>query len=158
MKTISECAKTYNVSVQTIYRKIDKGVKQDGKQGLTEKRGNITYITQAGEDFLYSSLTHVQQDLTNVEQALNADKQAKTGDNEEVLFLRGQLEKTQNELNAEREHSRAVATQLVEITRNNQILLKTEQDRAQPALIAGKDKPHSRAESKKRGILGLFWR
>jgi hypothetical protein len=156
MKTISDCAKIYNVSVQTIYRKIDKGVKQDGKQGLTEKRGNITYITQAGEDFLYSCLTPVERDLTNVEQVLNTDKSPKTSLNEEILFLRGQLEKTQDELNAERQHSRVVTTQLVEITRNNQILLKAEQDRQKTALPAVNDElPHSQ---RKRGFFGLFGR
>jgi CTP-dependent riboflavin kinase len=156
MKTISDCAKLYNVSVQTIYRKIDKGVKQDGKQGLTEKRGNITYITPAGEDFLYSCLTPVERDLTNVEQVLNTDKSQENSENEEVLFLRKQLEKTQDELNTEREHSRAVATQLVEITRNNQILLKAEQDRANPALPTASDEPP--LSQRKRGFFGLFGR
>ena len=142
MRTVAEVAKVYGVSSMTIYRKLGKGVKQEGKQGLTVKQGNITYITQEGEDFLSSCLTRVKQSTTNVEQPLNSVKQPKKTENEEILFLRRQLEKTQDELTKEREHSREITGQLAEITRNNQILLKGEQERANP----------------KQGLFGLFRR
>jgi len=53
MKTVAELAKEMNVSVQTIYRKLDKN--------LTGKINGITYITDAGIEALTGCLTDVKQ-------------------------------------------------------------------------------------------------
>jgi len=156
MKTIAQFAKEHNISAQTVYRKLGKGVKQDGQQGLTEKHANITYLTEKGEDFLCSCLTPLNGRLADVKQPLNAGQQAKSADNEEILFLRKQNESLQTELTLEREHSRAITDRLAQITENQQKLLGMEQSRTNPALLGGKDKPHG--SGKKRGILGLFKR
>ena len=216
MKTISEFAKENNVSVQTIYRKLNKG-KHLHESSLTEKVNGITYITALGEDALLSCLTPVKQDsvktlntvkqdnietlntvkqdgakmLNTVEQdnaemlntikqddtktlntvkqdnakAFNVVKHPESGD---ITYFKEQNRLLQEELSKEREHSRAqadklaaLAEQLAELSRNNQILLVAEQRRANPGLLSAGGQPDEEGQGqpvKKKSFWGLFRR
>ena len=157
MKTVSEFAKENKVSVQTIYRKLNK-VKHIHGDGLTEKRTGITYITALGESVLTEGLTNVKK---NDVKALNPDKQL---ENDDVVYFKEQNRLLQEELRKEREHSRAqadklaaLAEQLAELSRNNQILLGAEQSRTNPALLSSGDLPDEETQpAKKRSFWGFF--
>lgn len=131
MKTIKQIADEIGVSVQTIYRVLNR-VKQETRECLTEKIGGIAYITAKNEVIIKERLTGVKQTFNGVKQA----------ESDEVSFLREQIVKLQEELAMERSHSREqadklsdLATQLAELTRNNQILLGAEQSRTNPVLL-----------------------
>lgn len=141
MITVAKYAKESEVSVQTIYRRLNS-VKQKGYDGLTEKKSGILYITEKGVHILNDELNEVKQVFNSVKHA----------ESEEIIYLREQNTALQEELSKEREHSRAqsemlaeLAKQLAELSRNNQILLGAEQSRSNPALLP-----------KKKGILNIF--
>lgn len=159
MKTISELAKEMNVSVQTIYRTLNK-VKQETGNCLTEKINGIANITGEGERVIRERLTPVKQEN---KQMFNSVKHAES---EETAFLREQNKFLQDELSKEREHSREqadklsdLAAQLAELTRNNQILLGAEQSRTNPALLVDNELTKQGEEKqKKRGLFNFFRR
>jgi len=135
MKTISQFASEMGVSVQTIYRQLNR-VKQETGVCLTEKINKIAHITESGEIALKERLTDVKQALNNVKQE----------ESDEIVFLREQNKTLLKDLETERTHSREqadklsdLAAQLAELTRNNQILLGAEQSRTNPALLMGDD-------------------
>ena len=73
MKTVAEFAKEIDVSVQTIYRRLNK-VKQINDEGLTVKKDGITYITSLGEDALTGRLTDVKQSANMFNGSTNQDQ------------------------------------------------------------------------------------
>ena len=144
MKTVAEFAKEMDVSVQTIYRRLNK-VKQFNDEGLTVKRDGITYITVLGEEAL-TGLTDVkhqksdlysrsiQSDITEfngVKQAsvngfnsvkrpvtseFNDVKQSvKQQENADIAYFKEQNRILQEELIKEREHSRTQADRLANL-------------------------------------------
>jgi transposase len=128
VRKVSEVAKNAGVSVQTIYRILNRVKQADGKS-LTDKKNGITVITDYGEKILIERLTGVKERI-NQEQ----------GESSEIAFLREQNMSLQAELSKEREHNRqqsgqlaTLAQQLTELTRNNQILLGAEQRRSSPS-------------------------
>ena len=156
MKTIARIAAETGVSVQTIYRTLNK-VKQETGESLTEKINGIAHITSVNEDLLKKHLTNVKQTLNNVKHA----------ENEEIIFLREQNKALSNELATERAHGREqmaklseLAAQLAELTRNNQLLLGAEQSRTNPALLAGGElsKGDKEPERKKSFLRSIFGR
>lgn len=133
MKTISEIARESGVSVQTIYRTLNK-VKHETGESLTEKINGILHITEDGESLVKQKLNIKQENEKVFNQA----------ENDEIVFLREQNKVLQDELLRERQHSRAqadrlaeLATQVVELARNNQLLLGAEQSRTNPLLYNG---------------------
>lgn len=133
MKKVSEIAKENNVSVQTVYRKLKSiSIKHDG---LTIKHGNITYITDVGVSMLSKCLTDVEQECDDIEQIVESVEQVlNTPESQEILYLREQNTNLLNQLNVERAHSREqsnrisdLADKLADLSRNNQILLRAEQ-------------------------------
>jgi len=164
MKTIAQFAAEAGVSVQTIYRVLNK-VKQDTEECLTEKVNGITNITEIGEDFVKERLTGVKQIFNGDKESLNCVKQAESA---EILYLREQNRALLDELAAERTHSREqadklsdLAAQLADLTRNNQVLLGAEQSRTNPVLMMGGDSSKHTEEqpiSKKRFFQKLFKR
>ena len=121
MRTIAQFAVEMGVSVQTVYRQLNK-VKQETGECLTEKISGVARITEDGEEILKAR-------LTNVKQELNAVKQA---ENEEIIFLREQNKALTDKISD-------LATQLAELTRNSQLLLGAEQSRTNPVLLMGGD-------------------
>jgi len=159
MKTISQIAAEFGVSVQTIYRMLNK-VKQEEKNNLTNKINGIIHITLDGEDFLKNSLTVFKHGSRSEFNDVKHDKV------EEIRFLREQNKKLLEDLDKERTHNREqsdkladLANQLAEITRNNQILLGAEQSRTNPVLLGDEkervadidETPH-----RKKGLFGFF--
>ena len=146
VKTVAEFAKEKNVSVQTIYRKLNR-VKQINTECLTEKKSGITYITSKGEDILTDALTGVKHEDVKL---FNTVKHAESG---EIEFLREQNKVLHDELIKEREHSRGqadklanLAEQLAELSRNNQILLGAEQSRTNPAILTQNEAPATQTQ------------
>jgi len=140
MKTISQLATEIGVSVQTIYRLLNK-VKHEADECLTEKINGISHITEIGEDIIRERLTNVKRELNASNRPLNNVKQAET---EEITYLREQNKVLLDELAKERAHGREqadklsdLAAQLAELSRNNQILLSTEQNRTASSLLTG---------------------
>jgi len=142
MLTIAELSKKLNVNVQKIYRLLNS-VKQNEKECLIKKNNGITYLTPKGEQFVSERLTDVKQ-----------------GENEEMLFLREEIKKLQEDLTKEREHSRTITTQLLELTknsqeltRNSQILLKQEQEKNTLMLSDGQQSTNSENEKQSKNSL-----
>lgn len=170
MKTVSEMAKELNVSVQTVYRTLNK-VKRDGIDSLTEVKNNITYITSDGEQILTERFTPatqcIEHELNNADQLLNAVKQEL---NDEIIYLREQNKAFQDELRVERDHSRqqadriaGLAEQIAELTRNQQVLFGMEQQKTLPIVSStpskdggiddvGEDSPMENSDAAKKGF------
>lgn len=145
MKTIPQFAKEQGVTTKTIYQRLRK-VSPEGLQGdtrgLTEVINKTRYITALGESLVTEGDTRVSPGLQE------GDTEVTPGLQDEIDYLRSELTAAREELNAEREHSRSqadklavLATQLAEITHNNQLLLGAEQSRTNPALLPEENKP-----------------
>jgi len=141
MKTISQFAAETGVSVQTIYRQLNRA-KHETDECLTEKIKGTLHITKFGERILIECLTGVKPVLNDV----------KPADNEEILYLRSQNKALLDDLSKERVHSREqadklsdLASQLAQLTRNNQVLLGAEQSRTNPALLLNSESIESAA-------------
>ena len=195
MKTVSQVARELGVTPKTIYKRLNRvkptvtpgndEVKPGLTQCLTVKQGAITYVTEDGEKYLIECLvkptderyntgnTEVKPGYTEVTQGNTHVMSNKDNENEEILFLREQVKSLQEELKAEREHSRQksdeisdMAQKLLEITRNQQVLLGAEQSRTNPALRTGIDNEVESiidnkinpSPEKKWGILNFFKR
>jgi len=144
MKTIAQLAAEIGVSVQTIYRVLNK-VKHETDECLTEKINRVSHITEIGENIIKGRLTGIKQELNIDSQSLNNVKQAET---EEITHLREQNKILLDELSKERIHSREqadklsdLAAQLADLSRNNQILLSTEQNRTVSHLLTENSSP-----------------
>jgi len=158
MLTVAELAKELSVSNQTVYRALNS-VEQDSTECLTEKIKGTRYFTDVGERLVRERLTGVEQKEGECSTPLNSVEQT---ENSEILFLREQNKALLQELEREREHNRAalererehsreqtnklsdltsrvtdLASQIAELSRNNQILLGAEQSRTNPVLLSG---------------------
>lgn len=150
MKTIKQIADETGVNVQTVYRRLNR-VKQNTNESLTVKLDGITYFTDVGEKLIIECLTPVKQETRKEESEI-------------IAFLTSQIDKLQEDLRAEREHSRQqaerfadISEKLAELTRNSQVLLKQEQDKTAyllPDESQGSSESSGEGENKKRG----FWR
>lgn len=133
------------------------GETQLDPDALTVKQGGVTYITADGENYLWSCFNKVKPGNTegdtevkpgeaegytqNYGSETQVQPEERTKD-EEIKFLREQLsftqaqyEKAQDELSAERAHSRDIAKRLATIAENQQKLFGMEQMRTTPALM-----------------------
>ena len=136
MKTIKQIADEYGVTVQTIYRKLDKvkQVKQNGENSLTCKTKGVTCLTNDGEAYLKEIFKQFNTEPENIKKNSNGFNNTESG---EIIYLREQNKILQEELIKANEHSReqsdkviSLAEQLAELNKNNQILLKQAQDKA----------------------------
>jgi TolA-binding protein len=80
MKTVAEIAAEVGVSVQTVYRKLNR-VKQKSNENLIEKIDGITYFTDIGEKLIVENITSVKQSFNTIKQP----------ESDEILFLREQI-------------------------------------------------------------------
>jgi len=152
MRTIAQMAAEVGVSVQTVYRALNK-IKQSTDECLTEKINGITHFTGIGEDLIVECLTNVKQKLNTDNERLNNINKTESV---EILYLREQNRALLDELVAERTHSReqakelsSLADKLAELSRNNQVLLGTEQSRTKHALLVdGEGAPYQSKDDK----------
>lgn len=148
MLTVAEMAKEYGISVQTVYRAMDR-LDKDVKQGLTQKIKGVGYFTYDGEKIIREQLAgvkHVEHNSGESSTVLNADDKADS--KEEILYLREQNAALLQELEKERAYSRQqgerladLADKLADLNRNQQVLLKQEQDRTPPMLADEREPP-----------------
>ena len=212
MITVSELAKDLNVSVQAIYKKINKSMRTELSPHVKNENGQ-KIIDEIGVELIKTGLKPVLNQsepnstklannednlvLNHFEPGLNVEdneslkeqlksssnaaetvlNQFKTVQSEEILFLRERIkelqrEKEQNqmELEREREHSRQqsdriadLASQLAELTRNGQVLLKQEQNRTAFLLPESSsenndDYADQPQDKNKKGFWQRFWK
>jgi hypothetical protein len=138
MITVAEYARKEGVSVQTIYRRINKL----DTENLTVKKGGILYITDDG----IAALAPVFEDVEQVKHPEVPGDKAREYNDVLIPFLREQCEFLREELSREREYSRSQAVrlselseQMAELVRNNQILIVAEQNRNNMALLSMED-------------------
>ncbi len=164
MKSPYQIAKELNVSPQAVYKKLtseftDKLTNHiqrtpEGKYSLDEvaEKALKNRFNQVAQQMQQHTVESIEQQLLN---QLNTENK----------FLRERIEVLEHEISKERDHSHEqadkladLASQLAELTRNNQILLSTEQSRKNPSfLIDGKSSSQVMERPKKKnGILGLF--
>lgn len=115
MKTVKQIADKMDVTVQTVYRRLNR-VKQNTNENITEKVDGITYFTEIGEKLITDSLTNVKQELNTVKQA----------ESTEILFLREQireLNSKNDELLKQIDKLTTHAENLSRLNENSQLLL-----------------------------------
>jgi len=110
MKTIKDISDETGVSVQTVYRRLNK-LSQSSNESLTEKVNGIAYFTETGEKLILET-------LSTVKQSLNADKQSES---DNVLFLREQIKILNEQIE-----------RLTKMNENSQILLLNQQSLLPP--------------------------
>ena len=172
MLTVSKLAKELNVSVQTIYRTLNN-VEPNKKEQMTVKIRGIAYFTEFGEQYIKERLMPVKQNTEKCLASLNIDKHH---ENDEILFLREQNKALLRELEKEREHNRAalekerehgrqqaeritnLAEKMAELTHNNQILLKQEQDKNILLLPSGPQPSTTENEQQQRSFLSRVFK
>lgn len=151
MKTVAEIATQTGVSVQTVYRALKK-IKQSEIGDITKKKGNITYVTVEGEPILIARLAENNPQINVNEDCFDEEQQHSVS--ELIEYLKEQNTILQESLYIERLHSRqqhdklsSIACQMVEINKNQQVLLGREQDRNNLLLTES---------SKRKGIWQMF--
>lgn len=119
MKTVTEFANELGVTPQAVYKKINQ-FKRELTTGLKKGDNGKTLITPKGQAFLRDKFQLSCQRV----------------DNELTTRLEQENRELREDLRTEREHNRElnnrilnIAEQMAELTRNNQILLKQEQER-----------------------------
>ena len=160
MKSPYQIAKELNVSPQAVYKRMtSEFINQYSNHIQRTEKGKykLDEVAEEGLKVLFNQIIQPvqQQNIEPEEQPLLNQL------NSENSFLRSRIEVLEEELKTERIHSREqtnklsdLATQLTELTKNNQILLGAEQSRTNPALLAGSESsdPNKPQPTKKR-----FW-
>jgi hypothetical protein len=114
------------VSPQAVYKRLTDEFINQHSEHIRKANGKWA-ITSEGESIIKELFNQVVEPVQQpVQQPLNT---------ENITFLQAMIESLESDLRIEREHSRNLASELVELTRNSQILLKMEQERNTPALL-----------------------
>ena len=141
MKSPYQIAKEIGVSPQAVYKKLTDDFNIQLNNHIQRTSSGRYLLDSVAEEFLKGLFNQdeqpvVQSGIEHVEQLLFNQL------HNENSFLRQRIEVLEQELKTEREHSREqidklsnLAAQLAELTRNNQILLGTEQSRTNPTLL-----------------------
>jgi len=127
LKTVAEVARELGVSTQTIYRRLNSV-----EQGLTLKKGKMTYITDDGVAYLKEECSTL----------LNTVEHEKKSDSNEVKFLREQIRVLQEDIRVKDERYAELAERLAKIMENQQKLIGMEK---MPLI-----------EDKKKGLFGFM--
>lgn len=126
MKTVSVLAKELNVSVQTIYRVLNK-VKQSldpsEREGLTEIKQGVIHLSEYAINEINKALPGVKH---SVEQGNKNE--------EEVIYLKSLIEQLQQELIKERELSRNQAYKIIQLAEKMSEITRQTHEQLIPAL------------------------
>ena len=140
MKSPYKIAREIGVSPQAVYKRLTEEFINKLDNHIQRKENGKYLLDDVAERVLKELFNQVvqpvqQPNIESVEQPLLNQL------NNENSFLRQRVESLEQELKVEREHGREqadklsnLATQLAELTRNNQILLGAEQSRNIPIL------------------------
>jgi len=160
MRTVKELAAEYNVSVQTIYRRLTE-LDQNGKQPVKVLRNGKSYITPYGEVLISKTFPSVNQMDSNVKDNVKGLEKENSYEKvllERISYLETELSKQLeiNTKNTERIHE--LSKDIAELARNNQILLGAEQSRTNPVLLtrAAEPEKESAEPKKRRGFFDIF--
>jgi chromosome segregation ATPase len=154
MFSISELSRTLNVSTQSLYKKINKSMKDELKPYIQTINGQI-FIDERGAEVIKNSLQPlsvvdnenkqnvVNQDNNDIENSSNHADNSVVNQNltdmidfykkqcetlqDELQSEREQIKDLQSELKTEREHSRDITRTLAELTHNSQELTRNSQ-------------------------------
>ena len=147
------------MSPQAVYKKLtDEFINQFNNhiQRTTEGKYLLNEVAETALKELFNQVVQPHQQVQQ-QPLLNQFKI-------ENSFLRDRVEALEQELATERAHSREqtdklfkLATQLSDLTKNNQLLLGAEQSRTNPVLLMG-DSPLKRGKKlqEKKGMLQRF--
>lgn len=134
MKTIAELSKELNVTPQAVYKKLNKQFKQQLKNHLHKGDKGETLIDKEGQSILSDSF---KQAFKTVQQPVDStvnelfNEQLKSKDLQ-INALNAQIDILTKELSKSNEHIREISSTLIELNRNNQVLLKQAQDKILP--------------------------
>jgi len=169
LKSPYKISKEVGVSPQAVYKKLtDEFINQFNNHIQRTTEGKYL-LNDVAETALKELFNHVVQPVQQHKVEL-VEQQLLNQLSTENSFLRDRVEDLEKELETERTHNREqtdklfnLATQLAELTKNNQLLLGAEQSRTNPALLMGSDPPKQGEESQdKKGffqrIFERHWR
>lgn len=131
--TIKEVAQRAGVSTQAIYQRLDKDLKpflqvQDGKKYL--EAGALELFNKAP---LQETLQEVDKGLqSGLQELVEALKEQLAQKDKQIEALQGELKEQNAHVRAQSEKLVLLVEQVNELQRNNQVLLKAEQDRNKP--------------------------
>jgi len=173
MKTIKQIADEIGVSKQAVYKRV-KGSPHKVVAPYVHTLDGVMYILEQGEILIIEAFSKSDAYDGAHKEPHTKPHTEYTGshtNNDEILFLREQNKMLFEQLSAkdglleiERIHSREqadklsnLATQLAELTRNNQVLLGAEQSRTNPVLVMNNEMNKIESDEKnkvsKKGIL-----
>jgi len=163
MKTPYQIAKELNVSPQAIYKRLTYEFNNQFNNHIQRTQKGRYLLDEVAAQGLKDLFNQVQQSVQ--QQTIEPVVQPLLNQlNTENVFLRQRIDVLEQELKAEREHSREqtdklinLAAKLTVLTENSQVLLGAEQSRTNPILLSSTD-PSEPISSTKRFFIRLFER
>ncbi|MCR4720090.1 MAG: hypothetical protein K5768_10725 [Firmicutes bacterium] len=113
-KTIKQIAEELGVSKQAVHQKRKSKELSSTLQPFTSTVDGVVYISVEGENLIKQAFLKKDRKRVDDEFTPKVDGSFTPLENSEIIFLRGQIEKLQTELEKEREHNREKDKQLLE--------------------------------------------
>lgn len=113
-KTIKQIAEELGVSKQAVHQKRKSKELSSALQPFTSTVDGVVYISVDGENLIKQAFLKKDRKRVDDEFTPKIDGSFTPLENSEIIFLRGQIEKLQTELEKEREHNREKDKQLLE--------------------------------------------
>lgn len=115
MKTIAEIASEIGVSRQAVYKKIKQEPLSSSLHAFTTNRDNVTYIETSGEKLIKSAFGKVTHLNVSTNPGDSISTQFIASLQEQINTLTEQNQDLREQLNLERQHSRAQADKITEL-------------------------------------------
>lgn len=113
-KTVKQIADELGVSKQAVHQKRKSKELSTALQPFTSTVDGVVYISVDGENLIKQAFLKKDRKRVDDEFTPKIDGSFTPLENSEIIFLRGQIEKLQTELEKEREHNREKDKQLLE--------------------------------------------
>ena len=113
-KTVKQIADELGVSKQAVHQKRKSKELSTALQPFTSTVDGVVYISVDGENLIKQAFLKNDRKQVDGKLSSTVDGSFTTPEDSEVVFLRGQVEKLQEELEKEREHNREKDKQLLE--------------------------------------------
>ena len=115
MKTIAEIASEIGVSRQAVYKKIKQEPLSSSLRAFSVNRDNVTYIETGGEKLIKSAFGKVTHLNVSTNPGDSISTQFIASLQEQINTLTEQNQDLREQLNLERQHSRAQADKITEL-------------------------------------------
>lgn len=113
-KTVKQIADELGVSKQAVHQKRKSKELSTALQPFTSTVDGVVYISVDGENLIKQAFLKSERKQVDGKLSSTVDSSFTPPEDSEVVFLRGQVEKLQAELEKEREHNREKDKQLLE--------------------------------------------